>query len=66
MDLSFKLASLLEDLDIGFEVIPIDDVKYSIEFTYDGTFYDVEFVDENNLVVNGEEITYKDFIINTF
>lgn len=66
MDLSFRLAELLDDLDISYEVVPIDDVRYSIEFTYDHTFYDVEFLDENTLIVNGDNTTYKDFILNTF
>ena len=66
MELSFKLAELLDDLDIEYEVFPIDDVRHSIEFTYDNKFYEVEFKNENVLVVNGEETTYRDFILNTF
>lgn len=66
MDLSFKLASLLDDMDIDYEVIPSEDGGVALEFTYDDSFFNVEFISDIKIIVNGETTTYKNFIIDTF
>ena len=66
MNASFQLANFLEDLDIDFDSIPDEHGNISLEFMYEDIFYEVEFIDDATLVVNGEQISYRDFIVNNF
>lgn len=66
MNASFQLANFLEDLDIDFDSIPDEQGNISLEFMYEDIFYEVEFIDDATLVVNGEQISYRDFIVNNF
>lgn len=62
MDLSFKIASFLEDLDIEYNVYPNEDESVSIEFEYDDQSYYLDVVGEKISVNGDDSITYKDFI----
>jgi hypothetical protein len=66
MNASFQLANFLEDLDIDFDSIPDEKGNISLEFMYEDKFYEVEFIDDATLVVNGEQMSYRDFIVNNF
>jgi hypothetical protein len=63
---SFKLAEFLEDMDIEFDVIPEPDGNITLEFTYDSKFFNVLFINDNDLEVNGEITNYKNFITQNF
>lgn len=66
MNASFQLAEFLEDLDIDFDSIPDEKGNISLEFMYEDNFYEVEFIDDTTIVVNGEQMSYRDFIVNNF
>ena len=66
METSFQFATFLDDMDIDFEVLPSDYGEVCMEFVYDEKFYEVEFMPEGKLSVNGEVMTYKDLISNVF
>lgn len=66
MNASFQLANFLEDIDIDFDSIPDEKGNISLEFMYEDKFYEVEFIDDATLVVNGEQMSYRDFIVNNF
>lgn len=66
MDISHKLASLLDDLEVDYDVSVNDNDIVTMEFMYDNSFYDIEFLDDRNIILNGEPSTYKEFILNTF
>lgn len=66
MDLSFKIADFLDDMDIEYNVYPSDSDSVNIEFEYDGNSYFLDVVGEK-ISVNGDEpITYKNFISDIF
>lgn len=67
LDLSFKLAEFLDDMDLEYNVFPDDEEGTTLEFSYEDKFYVVNVLDKDKLSVNGEApITYRQFITDTF
>lgn len=66
MELSYKIADFLEDMDLEYNVFP-DDEGVTLEFKYEDKFYVVNVLDNDKISINGDlPVSYRQFITDIF